>query len=275
MNKLFAFLFLFGLLIGSFAEGQEFVDYGQMEVIETYNFDGDVTGWNVKDTVRDEAKFIAESLSYENGILRIEARQTSRELEDVVEQSFTSGSIESQMTLEEGYVEALIKMPKASGAWPFFYMIDSEGNELRVVESLGGKPYYSSIMNILDGKFPFSYEDNSGENLSEFHLYSVQWDASAVRWFFDGELVAKYEGIEWAGGLRARLGMSVGGWAGNPETRDYPAVMEIDYVNFYNNGSDKEEKSHHVEEFDRSRPITYEDLEFILDALRERIQSDR
>ena len=259
---------LVGLLFfANRAKAEEFVDYGKLEIVESYKFASDMADWNtsvIPRNVNSNSEFIDSAVQVSQGMMAITA-------ESVSPTEYTSGSVVSSLSMKSGYVEALIRLPSAEGAWPTFTLSDDEGNEIRLVETVDPDLFYVSSFSEDD---KFTYSHNPTDRLDQFHLYSASWDSGSIKWYFDGKVIAEHKDASWTSNLRATMSLDVGGWAGSPEASDYPARMEIDYVNFYRQTTNPaHETSHHVEEVSRDRPITFGDLEKIIDIVRSRLQS--
>jgi beta-glucanase (GH16 family) len=77
----------------------------------------------------------------------------------------------------------------------------------------------------------------------DFHVYAVEWEPSAVRFYLDAILFATFTSAQWpAGGTWVFdhsffiiLNVAVGGdWPGSPDgTTVFPQAMQVDYVRVY------------------------------------------
>jgi beta-glucanase (GH16 family) len=153
-----------------------------------------------------------------------------------------------------GRVEARIKVPFGQGIWPAFWMLGANfrevgwpnSGEIDIMEHIGKEPY--NIYGTVHGP---SYSGGSGiggsitlpEPVSDdFHVFAIDWDPDAIRWYVDGELYHKFTPDD-LGNRRwvfdhdffLLLNVAVGGlWPGYPdETTTFPQVMEVDYVRVY------------------------------------------
>jgi beta-glucanase (GH16 family) len=87
-----------------------------------------------------------------------------------------------------------------------------------------------------------SWGDTTPCNVTDYHVYSIEWDANAIRWFLDGNL---YHEGNIANNINSTdefhfpffiiLNLAVGGnWPGNPNTSTpFPDTMCVDYVRVY------------------------------------------
>lgn len=153
-----------------------------------------------------------------------------------------------------GRVEARIKIPRGQGIWPAFWMLGADfkqvgwphSGEIDILENVGHELYtvhgtvhgpgYSGgngIGKSYQGERPFS---------DDFHVYAIDWDPDAIRWYVDGELYNIFtpndlNGRKWVfdHDFFLLLNVAVGGnWPGMPdETTVMPQQMLVDYVRVY------------------------------------------
>lgn len=159
-----------------------------------------------------------------------------------------------KMEFTYGRVEARIKIPRGQGVWPAFWMLGADfrtvgwpnsgeidilenvGHELTTVHGTVHGPGYSGGNGIgasYQGDTPFS---------DDFHVYAIDWDPDAIRWYVDGELFNiitpnDLNGRDWVfdHDFFLILNVAVGGnWPGMPdETTVMPQTMLVDYVRVY------------------------------------------
>jgi beta-glucanase (GH16 family) len=155
-----------------------------------------------------------------------------------------------------GKVEARIKVPAGQGLWPAFWMLGhtSPGipwpacGELDIMENKGSQPSTTSSAIHgpgYSGATPFAHSNSlaSGVLSDDFHVFAVEWDSAAVRFFIDGN--AHYgvtrAAIEHYGSsildqtFFLMLNLAVGGhFDGDPQSDSiFPATMLVDYVRVY------------------------------------------
>jgi beta-glucanase (GH16 family) len=157
-----------------------------------------------------------------------------------------------------GRFEARIKLPAGQGIWPAFWMlgenISSAGwpkcGEIDIMENVGKEPGINH--GSLHG--PSSTNATSdqtatitlpaGQKLSDdFHIYAVEWEPDAVRFYLDSNLYATFTAPQWpASGTWVFdhrffliLNVAVGGdWPGSPDAATvFPQRMFVDYVRVY------------------------------------------
>lgn len=213
-------------------------------VFETGNGSG---GWG-----NNELQYYrAENASVQNGQLVITAKN-----ESFGGYNYTSVRMKTQgkKSWKFGKIEARIKMPAFQGIWPAFWMlgdnISSVGwpacGEIDVMEHINaenisyGTPHWSDV----NGNHA-SYGGSTATTVTDYHVYSIEWDTNYIRWFIDG---VKFHEIYIGGGINGTgefqnnffilLNMAVGGnWPGfNINNAGFPAAMYVDYVRVYQDG---------------------------------------
>lgn len=165
----------------------------------------------------------------------------------------TKGKFEQKF----GKFEARIKLPRGQGIWPAFWMlgnnIDTVGwpncGEIDIMENIGKEP--STVHGTIHGP---GYSGGSGIGAAysltnnqrfadDYHIYAVEWEPKAMRWYVDGNLFKTITtkdlpaGTEWVFNhpFFMLLNLAVGGnWPGYPDnTTVFPQVMLVDYVRVY------------------------------------------
>ena len=155
-----------------------------------------------------------------------------------------------------GKVEARIKLPAGQGLWPAFWMLGHTSpitpwpacGELDIMENKGSQrsttssavhgPGYS-------GETPFAHSNTlvSGILSDDFHVFAIEWDSAAVRFFVDGkahygvtrEAIERYGQSVLDQPFFLLLNLAVGGhFDGDPQSDAiFPATMLVDYVRVY------------------------------------------
>jgi beta-glucanase (GH16 family) len=201
-----------------------------------------------------------ENSRIEDGKLVITARQEAYTGPDGAKFNYTSARLKTQGLFSQAYgrFEARIKLPAGQGMWPAFWMlgdnIDSvrwpKCGEIDIMENVGKE------LGINHGSLhgPSATKPTSdatatvslaaGQKLSDdFHVYAVEWEPGAVRFYLDANLYATFTAAQWpAGGTWVFdhrffliLNVAVGGdWPGSPDaTTAFPQTMQVDYVRVY------------------------------------------
>ncbi|MFA0963829.1 family 16 glycosylhydrolase [Roseivirga sp. BDSF3-8] len=151
----------------------------------------DLCGWGNNEL----QVYKSENVSVANGHLVIEARE-----ERTGAKAYTSGRIktEGKQSFKYGRIDIRAKMPRGKGMWPALWMLGANhstagwpaSGEIDIMEMIGGDE--STVLGTChwdhDGQFA-SYGGNytvSGPSLAdEFHVYSISWDDTFIRWYVD------------------------------------------------------------------------------------------
>jgi beta-glucanase (GH16 family)/uncharacterized protein YjdB len=178
--------------------------------------------------------------------------------------SYTSGKVTTQhkQIFKYGKFEIKAKVPTGQGLWPAIWMMPENENlygqwpkcgEIDIMEVLGhetnklyGTIHYGNPHASSQGTYVMS----NGTLADDYHVYSVEWEPSRMRFYIDGILYhtvndwfTKVEGGEeitypapFDQPFYLQLNLAVGGsWPGNPdETTNFDnAKFEVDYVKVY------------------------------------------
>jgi len=200
-----------------------------------------------------------------DGLLLIHALSEHYRGPDGVEREYTSARLKTQGRFEQTYgrFEARLQIPRGQGLWPAFWMLGSsiaqvgwpQCGEIDVMENIGKEP--GTVWGSLHGPGRFggnalheSFTLPGGARFADaFHVFAVEWEPAAVRWYVDGVL---YEtrtpadlppGTPWVFDkpFFLLLNVAVGGsWPGGPDaTTVFPQTMSVDYVRVYRAASSR------------------------------------
>jgi beta-glucanase (GH16 family) len=194
----------------------------------------------------------------ENGHLVIEALKEQFTGPDGVRRNYTSARLETKGRFSQRYgrFEARIQIPSGRGLWPAFSLfgenLPTAGwpacGEIDVMENIGNQP--GVISGSLHGpgysggaSLTGVYQLPSGRFCDGFHVFAVEWEPEAVRFFVDGELYATRTPADLPPGGRwvfdhpffLVLNLAVGGnLPGSPVASTvFPQRMLVDYVRVY------------------------------------------
>jgi beta-glucanase (GH16 family) len=189
-----------------------------------------------------------ENATIENGALVITAKR-----ENFGGMAYTSARMKTQglKTFRFGRIEARMKLPNFMGAWPAFWMLGANlpqvgwpaSGEIDIMEHVNAENRVYGTIHWQDASNRYaSYGGNTATTVTDWHVYAVEWDTNAIRWYVDGN---KYHEVNIAGGVNGTdefqkdffllLNFAVGGnWPGfNVDNAALPAKMYVDYVRVY------------------------------------------
>lgn len=190
-----------------------------------------------------------ENIRVTGGALVIEARK-----EAYLGKQYTSGRITTQnkASWQYGRMEARMKIPTGKGTWPAFWMLGNSissvgwpaSGEIDIMEHINSEAFTHGTIHWSDQNNAYANYGGPSGNLdfSQFHIYAVEWDSSAIRWYVDGN---KFHEVNIAGGINGTsefhapyfllFNLAVGGnWPGSPDASTvFPNQMQVDYVRVY------------------------------------------
>jgi beta-glucanase (GH16 family) len=193
-----------------------------------------------------------QNTSIQNGHLVITARK-----EAFGGKEYTSSRIISKgrQQFRYGRVDIRAALPKGKGMWPALWMLGSNFDtvswpacgEIDIMEMVGGngreKTVHGTVHWEHDGKhaqFGGEYSLTSGTLAEKFHVFSIVWDETSIRWFIDNQ---QYHVIdtrpaqldEFRRSFFFIFNVAVGGnWPGSPDaTTAFPQHMIVDYVRVF------------------------------------------
>lgn len=191
-----------------------------------------------------------QNTSIVSGHLVIEAKQ-----ETFGGANYTSSRLvtQGQQSFKYGRVDIRAALPKGQGMWPALWMLGDNFSsvgwpacgEIDIMELVGHEPdkVHGTVHWDNNGQyanFGGSTSLSSGTFADEFHVFSITWDAQAIRWFLDD---VQYHVIDISpAGLSEFqeefffiFNVAVGGnWPGNPDgSTVFPQHMIVDYVRVF------------------------------------------
>ncbi len=210
-----------------------------------------------------------ENVRVEDGKLILTA---IKEEEAYEQKPYTSGRIrtvsdeETLFATTYGRIEARIRMPEGEGIWPAFWMLPVDetiyggwaaSGEIDIMEAkgrlpgqIGGTLHYGQVWpnntyKTQDYFFP------AGTDITDFHLYTLEWGPDEMRWLVDDECYftmdqwyaqGKFSATEYASPAPYDVpfyiifDLAVGGTF-DPEAdltkAQFPSSMEVDFVRVY------------------------------------------
>ncbi len=192
-----------------------------------------------------------QNLQVTDGNLVITARK-----ESYGGMNYTSARIKTQelQSFTYGKIEARIKLPSGQGLWPAFWMLGTnissvdwpKCGEIDIMERVNNNSNVTGAVH-WDANGQAYYGQVSGDlDFSQYHVYSIEWDANYIRWYVDG---TQYNAIyiengtgnteEFQKPFFLLLNLAVGGnWPGSPDSSTpFPSQMQVDYVRVYQSSS--------------------------------------
>lgn len=150
-----------------------------------------------------------------------------------------------------GKIEARIKAPVGQGIWPAFWMLGNSINqagsgwpkcgEIDILEHINNSKDLNGTLH-WDNNGHVQYGRTTPCDVTKFHVYGIEWDTKAIKWFLDGN---KYMEANIANNVNSTdefhqpffiiLNLAVGGnWPGIPNTSTlFPDTLFVDYVRVY------------------------------------------
>ena len=157
-------------------------------------------------------------------------------------------------SFRHGLVQARIKIPRARGIWPAFWLLGQDigqsgwprCGEIDVMEHFGTGP--NTVHGTLHGP-GYSGPGSLGASYAvgpslghDFHVYSVAWQPGSIRWYVNDDLYhtmapTDLDGKPWVfdQDFFLLINVAVGGTASVPpdESVTFPQTMLIDYIRVY------------------------------------------
>ena len=177
---------------------------------------------------------------------------------DGITRPYTSARIKTAALFEQKYgrFEARIKIPQGQGMWPAFWMLGNDigkvgwpnCGEIDIMENIGKEP--GMVHGTIHGPGysgaqgpSASYSLPSGKFADDYHVFALEWEPAAIRFYVDDHLYATRTPADLPAGAKwvydhpffILLNVAVGGdWPGNPDqTTVFPQTMQVDYVRVY------------------------------------------
>jgi beta-glucanase (GH16 family) len=197
---------------------------------------------------QEEEYYQASNATVNGGNLVISAKQ-----ENVGGFFYTSARMNTanKFSVTYGKIEARIKLPVGTGLWPAFWMLGTDINtgtawpgcgEIDIMEHIDTDSLIYGTIHWSNNGSQADYGLNLASAPSEYHIYSVVWDANAITWYVDNTV---YCTANIANGINGTtsfhkpffiiLNLAVGGsWPGlTVDSNKLPANMYVDYVRVY------------------------------------------
>ena len=192
-----------------------------------------------------------DNTTLQDGHLIITAKR-----ESVGDSEYTSSRIISQGKFDflYGRVDIRAALPEGQGMWPALWMLGANFNtvgwpasgEIDIMEKVGGAGEENKIHGTVHWENAGQHAEFGGSTTlstnttQRFHVYSIEWTASEIRWYVDD---TQYHVIDTTPGeldeFRSNfffiMNVAVGGlWPGSPDaTTSFPQHMIVDYIRVF------------------------------------------
>ena len=207
-----------------------------------WNFETGGGGWGNN----EKEYYQSSNATVANGNLVITAKK-----QRVKSSAYTSARITTQGKREFTYgkIEARIMLPMGQGLWPAFWMLGANINsvgwpacgETDIMEHINTETLIYGTIHWDNGGH-IQYGGNTVTTPENYHIYTVEWDSAAVRWYVDGIQYKEANILNNVNGTEEFhkpffiiLNLAVGGnWPGRIiDNSKFPASMYVDYVRVY------------------------------------------
>lgn len=193
-----------------------------------------------------------QNTSIQDGHLVITAKKESIEGKE-----YTSSRIitKGKKDFRYGRVDIRAALPKGQGIWPALWMLGSNFDsvswpacgEIDIMEMVGGSGRENTVHGTVhwqnEGKhaqFGGKTTLSSGTFSDQFHVYSILWDATSIRWLVDNKQyhvidTTPAELDEFRRNFFFIFNVAVGGnWPGSPNsTTSFPQHLIVDYIRVF------------------------------------------
>lgn len=185
-----------------------------------------------------------ENAIVQNGVLKIKTIK-----ENYGGSEYTSARLKSQgkFSFKFGRVDIRAKLPAGGGTWPALWMLGENittvswpaCGEIDIMEHLGNEP--NKIHGSLHSPSNYGGNSNSGTTTisnatTEFHIYSVDWSETYIRFYVDNVLYYSFvnnSNTPFNTNFFFILNNAMGGWGGTVDPNFISSTFEIDYIRVY------------------------------------------
>lgn len=194
---------------------------------------------------RQPGWFDSANIEVSSGRLKLTARLG--EPTDVLKaegyKTFSTAALQSRGTVLYGAFEVRARPMKSgvSSAFWFFYNEPTTWTEIDVYE-IGGhakgfeRKDHMTVHVFKTPTVPVHHQVggefvNDHDWADDYHVYGLEWDEMAIRWYIDGVLVRRGENRYWHQPLTMNFDCeTMPEWFGLPDPADLPSTYSVDYV---------------------------------------------
>ena len=242
-------------------------DLARWQLVWQDEFDGptlDVSKWEFEVNARGGGNnelqyYVTNNAQIKDGLLFIVARK-EHYIGSQGTREYTSSRIRTRRKgdWKYGRFDIRAKLPKGKGMWPAIWMMPTDevyggwpnSGEIDIMELVGHEPNKAhGTLHYGDSRRDHLYKGTNstlaiGTFADEFHVFRLDWEPDAMRWYVDGQLYQTQ--TNWHTRTQSfpapfdqrfhlLLNLAVGGnWPGNPDaTTTFPQAMVVDYVRVY------------------------------------------
>lgn len=207
----------------------------------------DLCGWG-----NNELQYYRkENASVYDGVLTIEARKGV-----FLDRNYTSARMKTQgkKSFKYGRIDIRALLPEGQGIWPALWMLGENittvgwprCGEIDIMELIGGSGRENEVHGTLHWDHNGhvytggSYTLQIGTFADEYHVFSIIWDETSIRWFVNDQEFNKIDitpdhMTEFHHEFFFVFNVAVGGnWPGDPDySTIFPQSMKVDYVRVF------------------------------------------
>jgi len=168
---------------------------------------------------------------------------------------YTAGMLHSNKKYFYGYYEICFKAEIGSGLWPAFWLFGGEGNEeIDIFEIAAKDPNYFHVyvhcpsgcdnyptfMGLLKTGWGANLKTTSNWN-NAYNIIGLEWTSNSLTWFLNGQPAAYWKGtFKNPMNIIANLAVTSNNkFTGDPNPKQFPKKLEIDYIRYWNEESPK------------------------------------
>ncbi|HEX2586176.1 MAG TPA: glycoside hydrolase family 16 protein [Steroidobacteraceae bacterium] len=233
-----------------------YVPNGTYKLIWSEEFNGDslssrkwrITQQGANFNNEDQA-YLKEQVRFRDGLLVLKCEKQHwdgpsgrSDIRGSVSREYISGEINTRESWKFARIEVRAKVPpRNKGILSAFWMTPADRSwppEIDIAEILGSHVDTAVFTNHWGTPENRTFNASSYRNddlSTAFHIYSVEWDETEIRWYLDGVQRAKSTKGVPAIPMIVRISLPVGpDWEGNPDaTSVFPQELLVDWVRVY------------------------------------------
>jgi len=168
----------------------------------SWNFQTGCSGWgnNEWENYTNGGNVLFQNDSRVNSsVLIIEARNTGG---GSCGYTSTRMNTQGKRSWQYGRMEARMALPSGQGLWPAFWMMGNSGGwptngEIDIMEHINTEAQTHGVIH-WDNNGHVQYGGTApNSSITSYHVYAIEWDASAIRWYVDSKQLRHGQYLEW------------------------------------------------------------------------------